>query len=642
MSQARRSPILHYLRRLLGAPEPAGVTDAELLRRFVAERDEAAFELLLWRHGTAVLNLCRHVLHDEHAAEDAFQATFLVLLRKAGSIGRREALAGWLHRVAYRVALRARGRGAKRAAREVQGTDLSGLPAPASGEDATARELRRVLYEEVDRLPAKYRAPVVLCYFEARTHEEAAQELAWAKGTVAGRLARAREMLRERLARRGITLATTALSAALAPSAAPAAGLAVVISSTIQAAKLPVISNAVVAGVLSDRAAALVEGALQAMFWTRLKITAAALLAVGIAGAGAAGLMRGGFTAGPDDRPQAQKPAEPARKPGEAAKEPVDPAQLARDRGQSRVNLRNLALAMRAYHGAHDQFPMPAVYGKDGKPLLSWRVLLLPYLGQDDLYKRFQLDEPWDGPHNKKLLKEMPKVYAPPGVTTPQPYSTFYQVFVGGGAVFEGKKGTRITDITDGSSNTVLLVEAGKAVPWTKPEDLEYAADRPVPSLGGLFPQVFHAALADGSVVRLRKDFDERTMRFAITRDGGEVFVANALMARLPVPGADPRAEARYVAKLAGLSEENVALQQELREAADQARVLRAERELLQERTGLLPKPGDDAEAVLLTKENEDLRRALRRRQEDIKQLQKEIRRLNEEAEKQAPEKARK
>jgi hypothetical protein len=297
---------------------------------------------------------------------------------------------------------------------------------------------------------------------------------------------------------------------------------------------------------------------------------------------------------------------------------------------------------MHNYHNAQEQFPPHAIYSKDGKPLLSWRVLLLPYLGQGNLYQLFRLDEAWDSPHNRKLLKEMPKVYSPPGVTTRQPYSTFYQVFVGKGTVFEGKRGISLVNITDGSSCTMLIVEAGKAVPWTKPEDLEYAADKPIPPLGGLFPQVFHAALADGSVVRLRKNFDERTMRCAITPDGGEVLVLDHLIAPLPMPGVDPKAEARYVASLAELEEENITLKQDLGMAATQARSLRAERELLQERTGLLPRPGGDTEAGLLKKENEDLRRALRRRQEDIKQLQKEIQRLKEKAEKQAAEKSRK
>src|SRR5436190_4158257 len=159
MSGTRRSPILRYLHKFLGAAAAGAVTDAELLQRFAAARDEAAFELLLCRHGAMVHTVCRQVLRDAEAAEDAFQATFLVLVRKAHSISRREALGGYLYRVAYRVALRARTQKAKQAAVERPGLDLGRVPDPADPGDADRQDLRRLLYEEVDRLPARYRAP---------------------------------------------------------------------------------------------------------------------------------------------------------------------------------------------------------------------------------------------------------------------------------------------------------------------------------------------------------------------------------------------------------------------------------------------------------------------------------------------------
>src|SRR5262245_57246888 len=152
---------LHRLIRSLAqdASQAPGVSDGQLLERFVAGRDEAAFELLLWRHGPMVLGVCRRVLRDEHSAEDAFQATFLALARKAASIARREAVASWLYQVAYRVALRARAGLAQRARRERPGLDGLTAPPPADeGED-----LLRVLDEELGRLPARYRSAFVLC-----------------------------------------------------------------------------------------------------------------------------------------------------------------------------------------------------------------------------------------------------------------------------------------------------------------------------------------------------------------------------------------------------------------------------------------------------------------------------------------------
>ncbi len=176
MTDTRQHPILHYLRRVLGTPAGGSVSDADLLSRFVSARDEAAFELLLWRHAAMVLHVCRQVLRDDEAADDAFQATFLVFVRKAGSISRRQSLGAWLYRVAYHVALKARAEVQKRAS---AGPALEGIAAPAETDDAEQRELRRLVCEEVNRLSAKYRAVIVACYFEAKTHEEAASQLGW-------------------------------------------------------------------------------------------------------------------------------------------------------------------------------------------------------------------------------------------------------------------------------------------------------------------------------------------------------------------------------------------------------------------------------------------------------------------------------
>ncbi len=197
--------LLQHLRRLIGSPGPAGATDDQLLRRFVNGGDDAAFELLVWRHGPMVLNVCGRVLRDEHLAEDAFQATFLQLARKAGSIGRGEALAGWLYQVAYRTAVRARRRAEQAVVRE---RPLLDLPVPAAGvspdEEAAWRELRPVLDDEVRRLPEKYRSVFILCCLEGMTNEQAAQELGCPKGTVLSRLSRARERLKKRLERRNL------------------------------------------------------------------------------------------------------------------------------------------------------------------------------------------------------------------------------------------------------------------------------------------------------------------------------------------------------------------------------------------------------------------------------------------------------
>jgi RNA polymerase sigma factor (sigma-70 family) len=176
-------------------------TDSQLLKRFARQQDEAAFAALVKRHGPMVLAVCRRILRDAHDADDAFQATFLVLVRKAPVIARPELLGNWLYGVAYRVAVKARIIAARRSERERQVPAMT-LSDPLS--DVTGRELRAVLDAELSRLPEKYRAPLVLCYLEGKTNEQAARLLGWPIGSISGRLARARELLRERLLSRGL------------------------------------------------------------------------------------------------------------------------------------------------------------------------------------------------------------------------------------------------------------------------------------------------------------------------------------------------------------------------------------------------------------------------------------------------------
>jgi hypothetical protein len=189
---------------------------------------------------------------------------------------------------------------------------------------------------------------------------------------------------------------------------------------------------------------------------------------------------------------------------------------------QSKENLKKIALAMHDYHDVMGRFPPAAVLDKNKKPLFSWRVLLLPYVGERDLFKQFKLSEPWDSADNKKLLAKIPKVYAPVLGKSPEAGTTFYQVFTGKGTAFEGTRGLQITDFTDGTSNTILVIEAGEAVPWTKPADLAYDPQKPLPKLGGLFKDVIHIGTADGWVSMTKKGYSESALRLMITRNNGK------------------------------------------------------------------------------------------------------------------------
>ncbi len=186
----------------------------------------------------------------------------------------------------------------------------------------------------------------------------------------------------------------------------------------------------------------------------------------------------------------------------------------------SQNNLKQIGLALHNYHDTFEALPAAAVVDKKGKPQLSWRVLILPYIEQDALYKEFKLDEAWDSDHNKKLIDKMPKVYALPNKLS-KPGHTHYRVFVGNDAMFDWIQGTKFTQITDGLSNTWMVVEAEEGVPWTKPDDLEFDPKKDLPKLGKFFKGGFNVLYGDGSV-RFYKDVP-KSAKAMITRGGGEV-----------------------------------------------------------------------------------------------------------------------
>jgi prepilin-type processing-associated H-X9-DG protein len=207
----------------------------------------------------------------------------------------------------------------------------------------------------------------------------------------------------------------------------------------------------------------------------------------------------------------------------------VQSAREAARRAQCVNNLRQIALAMHNYHDANNAFPKPAITGKDGKPLLSWRVAILPYIEQNELYNRFHLDEPWDSPHNKALLKEMPATYQCASRTVREPFTTAYRVFSGKGALFEDDLGTTIAHVTDGTSNTMMVVESREEVPWTKPDELKFdpAAKPSLYGAGSSHPGGFNTAFADGSVRFIKNSIAVAVFRNLITRAGGEVISAD-------------------------------------------------------------------------------------------------------------------
>jgi RNA polymerase sigma factor (sigma-70 family) len=261
------SEVVQRLRRATLRQDEAGLTDGQLLGRFIEQRDEAAVAALVRRHGPMVWGVCRRILRAHHDAEDAFQATFLVLIRKAGSVRKREIVGNWLYGVAHQTALRARATAAKQFARERQVVDM---PEPAVKEPEVSGGLQAVLDQELSRLPEKYRVGIVLCDLEGKTRKVVARQLGLPEGTLAGRLTRGRAMLAKRLARHGLAVSGGTLAAVLSQQAASACVPTSVVSSTIKAVAL-VAAGQAAAGMISAKAIALTEGVLKAMLMSKLK-----------------------------------------------------------------------------------------------------------------------------------------------------------------------------------------------------------------------------------------------------------------------------------------------------------------------------------------------------------------------------------
>jgi RNA polymerase sigma factor (sigma-70 family) len=316
MPDTQLSPVLRHIHKLMG-PRPGGEpNDADLLARFAAERDEAAFTALVERHGRMVLTVCRSILRQQQDAEDAFQATFLVLARRAGAVRWQASVGNWLYGVAYRVALKARAAAGRRRAQERRAGEMAEAKPDL---EWAFRELESVLTEEVGRLPQKYRAAFVCCCLEGMSKPEAARHLGWKEGTVSGRLAEARKRLQERLVRRGLTLAA-ALCAGAVGTRAPAAVPGALARTTVRAALGLAAGQA---AALPAQVAVLMEGVTRTM--SKTKLATVLVLTAGLLTAAGTQLYRG-FAAAPPADHQAAAPAAGQAKAGRAARKADKPA----------------------------------------------------------------------------------------------------------------------------------------------------------------------------------------------------------------------------------------------------------------------------------------------------------------------------
>jgi RNA polymerase sigma factor (sigma-70 family) len=330
-SAKSRKPIVGQLRRALLLRDRHVLTDSRLIESFRVSRDEAAFEILVKRHGPMVLGVCRRVIGNVHDAEDAFQAVFLVLAKKAPSITRCELVGNWLYGVAYRTALQARGRLGRRRAREMQVKDM---PQPTVSPDYELHELHQLLDQELNKLPDKYRVPIILCDLEGRPRKDVACQLKVPEGTLSSRLATGRQLLARRLVRYGLALSGGAVAAALSQQAASAAVRTGLVATAVKAAALTAAGESA-ADFLSTQVLVLSQGVLKTMLLHKLKV----ISLVGFC------LVLGGVCAGigvPKLKAQpADQPAQAAAPKRAAAddQEPIDGALLLSQRIQAELQL---------------------------------------------------------------------------------------------------------------------------------------------------------------------------------------------------------------------------------------------------------------------------------------------------------------
>ncbi len=524
-----RSGVTNELRAIIDGGTVTGLTDGQLLERFSARRGEElelAFTALVRRHGPLVFGVCQSLLRNPHDAEDAFQATFLVLARKAGSLRQPDLLGPWLHGVAHRTARRLKDKNARRKRYEAEAAMSGALPSSNPNRHDSEQPNRdeiEALHQEIDRLPQKYRTAIVLCDLQGLTDEEAARRLGRRVGTISSQLSRARQRLRTSLHRRGMAFSAGVLAAAVDSTRASAMPGSLV-SSAVKNAMI--LSTGLVAGSVPVSIVSLSQGVSRSMLITKLGMITATAIGLGAAASGVVAFA-------PRSAPQQSAPERPAlaRAPVIASappqKAPDEESALETDLiVRSASNLSRIAKALHAYLDANKyNFPAAAIVGRDGAPLLSWRVTILPYLGESEraLHAQFNLTEPWDSPHNRALLAKMPKVYAPLVAKEGERNATHYQALVGGGALFEMDHTVSITTVNDGTSNTLMLVEAEAVVPWTKPEDVSFVAGNPSGKLGGQLKEGFVATTADGFPRFFKKSIDPRFLAQMITRDGGEV-----------------------------------------------------------------------------------------------------------------------
>ncbi|QVL31292.1 sigma-70 family RNA polymerase sigma factor [Telmatocola sphagniphila] len=609
MSSETSSRLQQFIRRLREEAVPP--EDGCLWDRYVQTGDQHAFEILVYRHGPMVLACAYRMLSNRTDSEDVFQATFLSLARSKHRIRDSKALSSWLYKTTFRSALKLRNR-----TRPTEQLLEETLSSDGNETDLAWREVKGALDEELQKLPERLRLPLLLCYLQGLSRDEAAKQLGWSFTLLKRRLEEGRRVLRVRLERRGISAAGLAL--------------AVLLPQALQAMVSPTLVNSCLALIFCKETT--VPAAIAALTLTTSAITkglvmkaiATTVLCAGL-GIWSYTTMGQGIGLIPPEKGINKGVPGTLGDSSQAENAPQERTASNTQQLRSLNNLKQIAIAILNYEAAYGYLPADTV-DQDGKALLSWRIELLPYLGRADLYNQFKRDQAWDSEHNLKLLAKMPDVYRV-GFEAKDSTHTYYQVFAGpntplhpmlrekekekgkgppgalglagnkAGAEVAGPGATgpvgssgpgagmamgpgagmgpmdpririRIADIFDGTSNTIGVVEAGPAVPWTKPADIPFDPTKPLPKNSTPFTNSFHLTMIDGTTHAIRPNIDPKILKdFIGMNDGAVLPRMSSFHAEITPPTPTEKAELQKRIEQNGtLLEKMAALQSEQRE----------------------------------------------------------------------------
>ncbi|WP_010583822.1 sigma-70 family RNA polymerase sigma factor [Schlesneria paludicola] len=564
------------------SPENQDVrSDEDLVRTFIHQRDHRAMNAIIVRHGPMVMGVCRSILRNPHAADDAFQATFLVLLNKARSIGKPASLGAWLHGIACRIAKRARAQSLRTLRQESRPLEMISTD-PGATDPAVMlpnEETLSLIHDEIAQMPERFRVPLILCAVEGELKEDVARRLGWSVGSVKGRLERARDMLQLRLKKRGVILPAAALTTLLAQQAT--AQVPAALAAATMTAGMQFVSGTLISGTeLTANAIQLSQGAIHAMLLEKLKMVVVLACTAGFVVGGSAVMVRAMFAAPPADTVVAQvaqagpKPSEansrlPQKSPSNAAHDNA-PHWAGLDEAEideiSLRHLRAVIFAVHAYLDAKKTFPPASVPNPKlaAEKRLSGLVLLLPYLGvrpsflpedhpawqkwhaDNDaarkLFNQIDLGKSWDDPANAVAAKTLVTEFVLPSgapLRNQKGYAMSHIAFVRGTADSDNgafplnpSKPLKISDFPDGTSATLALGQIQEKLgPWIAagPSTARFlihpSANSKSPTFGSQFPGCAYVASCDGSCYFLDlKRTDKRIVRFMAERADGEVY----------------------------------------------------------------------------------------------------------------------